>query len=83
MTNCTNWDYINVRDFKWLNNFWNTHESKISSDMLKYEIMGIGETLKHELGINVDDPYTDGQSKLFKKLYTNPPRMKNTFIVEK
>jgi hypothetical protein len=83
MTNCTDWDYINVRDFKWLNNFWEDHESKISSDMLQYEIMGIGETLKHELSINVASPYTKGQSELFKKLYTNPPRMKNTFIVEK
>jgi hypothetical protein len=51
--------------------------------MLQYEIMGIGETLKHELHINVADSFTPEQSKLFKKLYTNPPRMKNTFIVEK
>jgi hypothetical protein len=82
MTNCTDWDYLNVRDFKWLNNFWEEHESKISSDMLHYEIMGIGETLRHELKINVADPFTPQQSKLFKTLYTNPPRMKNTFIVE-
>ena len=83
MTNCTDWDYIDVRDFKWLNNFWKDHESKISFDMLQYEIMGIGETLKHELHIDVADSFTPAQSKLFKKLYTNPPRMKNTFIVEK
>jgi hypothetical protein len=51
--------------------------------MLHFEIMGIGETLKHELKINIADPYTPEQSKLFKMLYTNPPRMKNTFIVEK
>ena len=83
MTNCTDWNYINVRDFKWLNDFWNDHESKISEKMLPFEIAGIGETLKHELDITVADAYTPDQSKLFKSLYTNPPRMKNTFIVEK
>lgn len=83
MTNCTDWDYLNVRDFKWLNNFWNEKESKIATDMLRYEIMGIGETLKHELDINVDDPFNNNQSMLFKTLYTNPPRMPNNFIVGK
>ena len=83
MTNCTDWDYLNVRDFKWLNNFWNEKESKIATDMLRYEIIGIGETLKHELGINVDDPFNNNQSMLFKTLYTNPPRMPNNFIVGK
>ena len=83
MTNCTDWDYLNVRDFKWLNNFWETDESQIPTDMLRYEIMGIGETLKHELNINVDDPFNSNQSMLFKTLYTNPPRMPNNFIVGK
>jgi len=83
MTNCTDWDYVNVRDFKWLNNFWEQEESKISDDMRPYEIIGIGETLTHELNINVSTPFNPEQSKLFKSLYTNPPRMKNTYIVEK
>ncbi len=26
MTNCTDWDYLNVRDFKWLNTFWEEKE---------------------------------------------------------
>jgi hypothetical protein len=83
MTNCTDWDYVNVRDFTWLNSYWALHDSKTTEKMLHFEIMGIGETLKHELKINIADPYTPEQSKLFKMLYTNPPRMKNTFIVEK
>lgn len=83
MTNCTDWNYVNVRDFTWLNNFWEDHESSITEKMLPFEIMGIGETLSSELGINVADAFTADQSRLFKSLYTNPPRMKNTFIVEK
>jgi len=83
MTNCTDWDYLNVRDFKWLNTYWEEHDSQTTEKMLPYEIMGIGETLKHELNINIADPFTDEQSILFKALYTNPPRMPNNFIVGK
>jgi len=83
MTNCTDWDYLNVRDFKWLNTYWDEHDSQTTEKMLPYEIMGIGETLKHELKIDIADPFTDEQSVLFKKLYTNPPRMPNNFIVGK
>jgi len=83
MTNCTDWDYLNVRDFKWLNKYWEENDSQTTEKMLPYEIMGIGETLKHELNINIADPFTDEQSILFKTLYTNPPRMPNNFIVGK
>jgi hypothetical protein len=82
MTNCTDWDYVNVRDFKWLNTFWEEEEIKITDKMRPYEIMGLGETLRHELKIPMCDPYGQDQSVLFKMLFTNPPRMKNTFIVE-
>ena len=81
MTNCTDWDYVNVRDFKWLNKYWIEHDSQTTEKMLPFEIMGIGETLKHELKINIADPFIDEQSRLFKTLYTNPPRMPNNFIV--
>jgi hypothetical protein len=81
MTNCTEWDYVNVRDFKWLNSYWAEHDSQTSEKMLPFEIMGIGETLNHELDMSIADPFTREQSRLFKSLYTNPPRMKNTFIV--
>lgn len=83
MTNCTEWDYVNVRDFTWLNSYWALHDSRTTEKMLPYEIMGIGETLKHELQITVAEPFTPEQSKLFKTVYTNPPRMLNTSIVGK
>ena len=83
MTNCTDWDYLNVRDFKWLNKYWDEHDGQTTEKMLPFEIMGIGETLKHELSIAIADPFTNEQSALFKTLYTNPPRMPNNFIVGK
>lgn len=83
MTNCTDWDYVNVRDFKWLNNFWEDNENLIIEKMLPHEIVGIGETLQFELDLSMADPFDKDQSKLFKSLYTNPPRMVNNYIVKK
>jgi hypothetical protein len=83
MTNCTDWDYVNVRDFKWLNNYWENNDGKVTDKMLPYEIMGIGETLIHELELEMADIFTSEQSKLFKSMYINPPRMPNKFVVSK
>lgn len=72
-TMCTDWDYANVRDFDWLTNEWENHYSKITEEMLPYEIMGIGETLKHEYDLEMADLSADG-SKFFKSVYSNVPR---------
>jgi len=74
LTNCTDWDYANVRDFDWLTNEWNTKYSKIKDDMLLYEIMGLGETLKHECKLELVDPTAD-VSTFFKVVYHNTPRI--------
>ena len=74
-TMCSDWDYVNVRDFEYLNSMWNETYSKITEEMLPYEIMGLGETLKHELGIPIaTDPLDKDQSKFFKTVYQNPSR---------
>jgi len=74
LTNCTDWDYANVRDFDWLTNEWETKYSKITDKMLPYEIMGLGETLNRECGLELFDP-DEMTSKFFKKVYTNTPRI--------
>mgnify|MGYP000023512981 FL=1 len=81
-TMCSDWDYVNVRDFEYLNSMWNGTYSKITEEMLPYEIMGLGETLKHELGIPIaTDPLDEDQSKFFKTVYQNPSRSsKQQFI---
>ena len=80
-TMCTDWDYVNVRDFEYLNKLWNNEYSKISEEMLRYEIMGLGETLRHELDIDIPvDPMTDDQSKFFKSVYVPPSRSPQTFL---
>ena len=83
-TMCTDWDYINVRDFEYLNNLWNNEYSKITEEMLPYEIMGLGETLKHDLDIPIaTDPLDEEQSKFFKTVYQNPSRNpEQQFVIE-
>jgi hypothetical protein len=73
LTNCTDWDYANVRDFEWLTNEWETKYSKITEDMLPYEIMGLGETLNHECELELTNLDKEG-SKFFKRVYQNFPR---------
>ena len=74
LTNCTDWDYANVRDFEYLTRRWEEQYSKVTSEMLKYEIMGLGETLKHELDLEISSLDDEG-SKFFKTVYQNTPRI--------
>jgi hypothetical protein len=73
-TNCTDWDYANVRDFEWLTNEWETKYSKITDEMLPYEIMGLGETLRHECKLEVGEMDATA-SEFFKRVYVNTPRI--------
>ena len=74
MTNCTDWDYANVREFEWLTNHWKENYDRMPVNMLPYEILGIGETLKHECNLEVATLDADG-SKFFKTVYNNTPRI--------
>jgi hypothetical protein len=74
LTNCTDWDYANVRDFDWLTNEWEEKYSKITDKMLPYEISSLGETLKHECKLELADSTSDS-SKFFKTVYNNTPRI--------
>jgi len=83
-TMCTDWDYVNVRDFEYLNNLWKEEYSKIREEDLRYEIIGLGHTLREELDLNIPvDHYNTEQSKFFKSVYTPPERAPQTFLSEK
>jgi len=74
LTNCTNWDYANVRDFEYLTTQWEEKYSKVTPEMLPYEIMGLGETLRYELDLEISSLDAQG-SKFFKSVYQNTPRI--------
>lgn len=74
LTNCTDWDYANVRDFEYLTHQWEEKYSKVTEKMLPYELMGLGETLRHELGLEIADLDKRG-SEFFRTVYQNTPRI--------
>lgn len=73
MTMCTDWDYINVRDFTYLNNMW--ENEKDNGSELLFHIQRLGNDLINELEIPIDaNPLLPNQSKFFKTVYKNPSR---------
>lgn len=73
-TMCTDWDYVNVRDFEYLNNLWNEEFLDFEGHEVYDESCRYTNLLVSELGIPIDDPLSSGQSKFFKHLYQNPKR---------
>lgn len=75
-TMCTDWDFVNVRDFEWLNDYWNTQvESQVSLAGLEESIEEYGIKLIHELDLPIaEECLSAQQSKFFKTVYQNPAR---------
>jgi hypothetical protein len=76
MVNCTDWDYINVRDFDWINTYYNDNLKNLSNDELQERILQLGNQLRFDLNIDICE-LNSLQSKFFKSVYVNPPRMDN------
>ena len=82
-TMCTDWNFINVRDFEYLNNLWKEIEPKVSMDGLEDSIEAYGIKLIKELEIPIaESPLNIHQSKFFKTVYQNPSRNSDKFIEE-
>lgn len=74
-TMLSDWDYINVRDFDWLNEFWHStvKDSNISND-----IVSLGREIVNDLQLPIASvPLGHSQSKFFKTVYQNPARIPN------
>lgn len=73
MTNCTDWDYANVRDFDYLTEHWNGHYlNKTEADILP-KIQFYGQELIRECGLELAE-LDAGGSKFFKTIYRNSLR---------
>lgn len=83
-TMCTDWDYVNVRDFKWLNNYWNTEMETFNGKDLLERTKDLGNLLIKEMDIPIaENPLDAGQSKFFKNVYQNPSRNPNQqFVID-
>ena len=71
MNMCTDWDYLQVRDFDYLSQLWK--ERNIQD--VHEEIENLGNSLLSELDIPIDPiPLNPGQSAFFKSVYQSPAR---------
>jgi len=81
MTMCTDWDYVNVRDFEYLNDMWQNEKEK--EDGLLIQIQALGNDLINNLDIPIDpNPLLPNQSKFFKTVYQNPSRNSNQQFID-
>jgi len=82
-TMCTDWDFVNVRDFEWLNSYWN-NKNKLSETDVIHACYDLGLELKSKLDAPIDpEPFSSGQSKFFKQIYRSPARPQHKSIVNK
>jgi hypothetical protein len=77
LTNCSDWDYLQVRDFDYLNDEFNNHRDL---DPI-YTARRYGDHIREALNLPVAD-LDPSQSKFFKEVWTNPPRT-NTALTER
>ena len=82
MTMCTEWDYVQVRDFEYLNDLWKTSFAAIED--IEYEACTYGIKLINELDIPIaETPLGAQQSKFFKAVYEMPTRISHQRFLEK
>ena len=79
-TMLSNWDYVSVRDFDWLNEFWH---SEVKNQNINNEIVNLGREIINNLDLPIASiPLGHSQSKFFKTVYQNPARMSNRKFID-
>ena len=82
MTMCTDWDYVQVRDFEYLNDLWKVSFESIED--VDYEIEEYGIKLINDLDLPIaEHPLNAQQSKFFKAVYQHPSRTDHQRFIEK
>ena len=72
MTMLSDWDYIQVRDFEYLNQLWGGRD-EMPADVLHDEIFNYGSDLINQLEIPIAiQPFNEEQSEFFKTVYQGP-----------
>jgi hypothetical protein len=76
MTNCTDWNYVDVRDFEILRNIYNEN---IDHNTVEQDIQNLGVKLKQQLGFNW--PFLNAQqSKYTLDLYQETIKLSQTYL---
>jgi hypothetical protein len=72
MTQFTDWDHVNVRDFDYLDDLWNVSVKNLSSVSLKEKSIELGNIINSQLDIG--ESLSSSQSKFFKTCNFNMNR---------
>jgi hypothetical protein len=72
LTHFTDWDYTLVRDFDWLNQYYNDHIESLDVRSANDEIIRLGGLIS--IDALVAEPFSYGQSIMFKSMDMNPKR---------
>lgn len=75
MTQFTDWNHVNVRDFDYLDDLWNMSVKNLSLDALKEKSVELGNIINSQLAIG--EPLSSSQSKFFKSCNFNVTRQSN------
>jgi len=82
MANCTQWNYVDVRDFEILRDIYFQYGKPyedVNSDGLEDEIKNLGEKIK--MGLGLDWPFLDAQqSKFTLDLYNETMSLNDTYF---
>lgn len=81
MTMFTDWNFINVRDFDYLNDFWKNEVSIIEESQLHDKILDLGNKIKEGIDIPIPvSPLEAEASRFYKVTYQSPARLQNRFL---
>lgn len=78
-TYLTDWDFVNIRDYDWLKEYWHNEilpqfdNAMFRSIAIDEEVKRVGNILHDKLGMSVGE-LDSKASKFFKEVYINPPR---------
>jgi hypothetical protein len=76
MTNCTDWNYVDVRDFEILKNIY---EQEVNHTFVEQDAQDLGIKINHELGL--DWPWLDEkQSKYMLDMYYETIKLAETYL---
>jgi hypothetical protein len=74
LTNCTKWDYSNVRDFEWLTTYWGKYYEDAPIETHREQINFYGNELKTKCGLEIAE-LDSASSEFFKTVYNNTLRI--------
>lgn len=79
LTNCTDWDYTQVRDFEYLTDHWQQNHARVQDHELINKLQHLETTINRDTGLDIT-VMDKKSSQFFKSMYKNAARRKRTLI---